>query len=414
MAAAAVLTACNEKVIETKDCGSLSVALDYGGEFIEATKAEGGISTNDFTVTINRTADNFTKTYSRYADMPKIIDLTSGIYTVTASSPNTEPAAFNQPIYSGTKEFTISTGQTTSVQMTCILSNMKVTLEPSENFLKELTAFTVTISNGTGSLIWNSTDIRNGGKEGYFTVAPLHVHVDGFRAMDNSKASYDCDITNVQAQDHHVIKLDAHVTGQLGGISITVDTTTNRKDSNVNVPGFDETPVPGQGGGDEPDPEQPDPEQPEEPTDYTLNLVWPANPTLERTELKSDMGDVVMTVNASEGLKKFLVKVSSPSAGFMGAVGAMATYMEGDVAVLDLTDQNTYEGSMKAVLGLAPDTLVGETSVEFNLGGLLPLIIAVGQLGPDDIGSVHTFTMDLTDSKDHTYVKALEFEYKGN
>lgn len=410
MAAAACLAGCKSKINNGGE-GTMSLELNYGGDYVvRQTKA--AVDVADFQIKLVRN-DGWTKEFPRYADMPMTLNLGSGHYTITAVSGIAAPAAFDQPVYGGSTEFDIKVGQTTPVQLTCTLTNMKVTIVPTANFLAELSAYSVTVSNGEATLVWNTEDVANGQKAGYFTVAPLHVHVDGYRAIDGSQASYDGDILNVAARDHHIISLDARVTGTIGGFELIVDYSTNDKNDDVYVPGFDEIPVPGPDDPDDPDDPEPGPgPEPE----YTLTLSWPENPTYERTELKSDMGDVRMSVVAELGIKKFLVKITSPAAGFMAAVGAMATYMEDDVAVLDLTDAETYSGdkNMKGVLGLTPDTLVGETEVEFNLGGLLPLIIAVGQLGPDDIGSIHTFTMDLTDSEDHVFVQPLEFEYKGN
>lgn len=395
------ISACNKSIIETTDTGNLSLDLGYDGKF--STKA-GEINTDEFVINITRPYDSWSTHFNRFADMPKSLSLGSGQYIISACSPNTAPAAWDQPIYSGSTDFAITTGNTTPVQLTCILSNMKVTIEPTANFLSELSVYSVTISNGLGSLIWTTEDIQNGGKEGYFTVAPLSIHVEGYRAIDNSHATYDTVLTNVMAQDHHVISLNAQVTGALGGINIFVDTTTKRKDEEVKVPGFIEVPV------DPGNPEQPEgPEEPEQPT-YTLGLTWAANPQLERVELRSEgMVESQMTISSSEGLQEFRVIIESPTETFMATVSLMATRMEGGKAILDLMDESTLT-IRNDVLGLGTDSLEGAKEISLDLGNLLPLIIGFDP----ELNSVHKFTMDLKDKEGHTYTKTLEFEYKGN
>ena len=153
--------------------------------------------------------------------MPEILELGAGEYTITASSPTIKDAAFDLPIYGASQNFKIRTGEVTPISLVCTLQNMKVSFVPSENFKKELSNYTVTVTNaaswtatdvGEKTLVWTKADVE-AGKAGYFSVAPLSVKIDGYRAIDGSEAHAAMNITNVAAKDHHIIKLDAKVTG---------------------------------------------------------------------------------------------------------------------------------------------------------------------------------------------------------
>ena len=95
-----------------------------------------------------------------------------------------------------------------------------------------------------------------GNETGWFTASPLTVTIDGHRAIDNTSASATMYIETVNAADHHILNIDAKVTGQLGDVDedgnvitepvkITISHEVNPIDQTIVVPGFDEIPVPG-------------------------------------------------------------------------------------------------------------------------------------------------------------------------
>jgi len=417
--AAAVFAGCNKHVIEEPgNLGSLSLKLSYEGEY--ATKAVvPQVNIDEFKVKLERPADQWEKVFT-YAELNEQVEengafpLLPGNYNITAYSPDTKPAEWEQPIFSGSSSFSVKVGEVTSVSISCTLQNMMVTIQVSDAFANELVDFDVTVTNGLGTLVWSKAEVESG-KAGFFTVAPLRIHVNGYRTATSDPAIYDGQITNVAAKDHHIIKLDAVNTGAVGGIDITVDYSTNDIFSNFEVPGVEWNPVPG-------DPETPDPDEggttppagPVEPEIDGLSLTWPNNTNYATYELKSEYadGEVDLTVYSRYGIKSFLVKITSPHEGFMTAVvSQMGAYMDGEYAVLDLMDPEIAE-KMAGLELAAGDELKGEDkTIPFKLKGLLPFITYFEGL---EKGSIHTFVMDVTDEKDQNLVKTLTFEYKGN
>ncbi|MGN1046160.1 MAG: DUF4493 domain-containing protein [Candidatus Cryptobacteroides sp.] len=397
LSASLLLAGCKKSVQgPAQGFGKVAFSLTAKGEY--ETKAS-EVDVNLFTVKITRPSDGWTKSFDSFGSMPQAIELPEASYTVEVSSPDALPAAFDQPVYGAMANFAVRVGETVPVSLTATLQNMMVTLNPDSNFLTELSSFTVTISNGEGadhSLSWTTTDIKNGPKDGYFSVAPLSIHVDGYRAIDGAYASFDGRITDVAARDHHIINLSAKTTGQVGGITITVDYTTNDKTSDVTVPGLDEIPVDGPDPGTDPDPE-PEPE----PGVKAPSLEWPANPSFAPVPI-TDNVDADLVVKAPGVIKNFLVTVSD---NFKPAIAVIASE-DGSVTEMDLINNEYLITMLSSVAPSLPtgNALKGQTVVDFPLSALVPMIAGVGSSGEDYI-----FTLHVTDELGQTLVKSLTF-----
>ena len=419
LTACLALAGCNMREISKGSAGAGSLSLQVASEGQYMTKADDVV--NNFKIVITRT-DGYEKIFERYADMPQVLDLGSGDYTITASSPRTAEAAFDQPIYTGSANFTIRTGELTPVSLTCSLTNMMVTFQLSENFKNELSAYTVSITNASSwtaadaenrTLIWDKEAV-DANKPGYFTVAPLLVKVDGYRAIDNSETHAQMVISDVAAKDHHIINLDARVTGQLGGenggVEITIDNSVNEKDQQVDIPGWDEVPV--DGGDDSSDDPviSDDPVVSDDPAPSTApTMIWEANPTFAPTTIQDQM-DVNIQISAPEKIKTFKVAVESVS--LSETIAALKgddsyAYAAGNPFVMDLIDdQDMIDALADMGLGLPlGDELKGQTEVLFSLSSLIPMIA----MYPADPGTEHYFTLMLSDEKGQSLEKKLTF-----
>ena len=417
IAAAIALTSCNTEVIITESKGEMMLDLSCSPEYnIVGTKAESDEDIiNNLSVKIVRPADNWTKTFEPFSSIRgTVVALGSGDYTITASSPVKEDAAYDQPVFEGSKDFTISTGQVTNVSLICKVANVKVSLQLSKNFVEELSDYSITVTNGKGILKWeknaNQTDFKpvivegetlyTGIKAGYFSVAPLTIQVNGHRSLDNSSASTSYFINDPKAADHHILKLDANVTGTLGGISITIDNTVNDIENTVTVPGFNEIPVPGDEpqdpGTEEPGTEEPgtDPEPSTAPT-----LVWDANPTFAPMAINDAM-NADLIVNAPEKIAQFKVKVDSPNltAAIQGLTtnGSDTMDLVNDAAII----------AFLANLGIPTgENIVGKTTVNFFITDLVKMINLYGPKA----GTQHHFILIVTDEKGQEMNKKVTF-----
>lgn len=416
LAAAAVLAGCKQtKVEENKGYFVLqSVTADANlNEVNVSTKAMPSelVDINTFVVKIESNLEGGgTQTYNYKDILDQAIELPTGSYRITAGSPAGKAAAWDQPLFEGTQNFTVVAGATSPVNVKCFLSNTMVSIKCSDTFKTELQEFNIKVSaTDNDFLTWSKTGKENSdalaaelSKDGYFSASELYVQIDGKREIDGSTAALTYVVKNVHPKDHIILNLDARVTGQVQQITLAVDGTVNDRTENIVVGGFEEIPIPDPidpTPDPNPDP-NPDPSLPAKPS-----LVWEANPTFELMELKSDGMSVEITVNVPGKVKDFLIDVKSDCAEFEGVIKSMT----GDGLTMDLVN-NTALSSLND-LGIPTGASVkGKETVPFKLSSLLPMIL----LYNPEVNSYHTFTLKVTDEAGQTLTQALQFQYRGN
>ena len=239
------------------------------------------------------------------------------------------------------------------------------------------------------------TIIREPAKYAYFTVAPLTINVDGYRQVDNSTATLSYEIKNVAARDHHILYVDAYVTGH-SEMRLSIDSSVNDNAVNVIMPGIDpddsnvDDDIEVGWGQPEEEEDQPEIELPAAPS-----LVWEANPDFEKLDIVEGMS-VELTVYAPAKIKGFIVRVSD---NFLPAIQML-------VAGIECLDLINHQPTIEALGTMLPvgDQLYGQTEVQFSLSKLVPLIATVGNPGEDYI-----FTLEVTDELDRTLVKDVPF-----
>lgn len=136
LACTAIFTGCKDTILTENGTGILAFNLgwnqeDYSDKII-GVKSEGGateMDINEFEVTINSSTGSYTKSFL-YKDVPSMLELSAGSYTVSAHSPNISGgmAAWNSPEYAGSKTFDVAVGKISTVELVCTLSNMKVSI----------------------------------------------------------------------------------------------------------------------------------------------------------------------------------------------------------------------------------------------------------------------------------------------
>lgn len=421
MAAVAVLAGCSKEIVTGGGTGKLEFSVasvdDTWNDRQEgmadgakaATKAyDKDEALSSLLVTISNHDGVGEPRQWAYSEMPAVLELTEGRYTISASSPESRIAAWDLPVFGGSEEFSITAGRTSTVELVCSLTNVKVTVNCSEAFKSEFSSYSITVTSAAataeeGFLIWGADEVE-AGKEGYFAAADLTVTVQAYRWSDatgqKDPVSAALPVTGVEAKDHIILNIDAQATGAVSTDGaqveddpfIVIDDGTNNRTEDIFIGGLEEIPVPGDG--NEPV------EKPDAPT-----LEWAANPEFAPTVIEEGM-DVNLVVKAPGRIKDFVVSVESDF------LAQMLPSMTSDQSMnMDLINDQKLISTLETLAPGLPtgDALDGKDNVNFSLSSLVPLI----QLGGTP-GSEHVFTLNVTDEYGQELSQSLVFVMPGS
>lgn len=404
--AAAVFAGCKKVTPELPTGLQLQVTTD--DTFVDKiVKSAATVDINTFSVEIVKKDGKFSNTWL-YGELPSLVELSVGEYTVTVSSPESAKVNWENPVYGGSMDFAILDGVVTPINVVCTLQNMKNSVYCSENLIKSLSTFEVKVANSDGFLVWSSdevgvysqsgdgvkTIVKEPAKQAYFSVNPLNINISGYRSLDGTSATLVYEIKKVEARDHHILYVDAYVTGQ-AQMTLSIDSSVNETYTDVVMPGIDpddsniddDIEV---GWGEIEEEEQPDGGAFEAPY-----LEWPANPDYAKMDIVEGM-NVELMVYAPAKIKEFIVRVSD---NFLPAIQMLVPGVE----YLDLINHEATKAELGTMLPVG-DQLLGQTEVQFSLSTLVPLIAAVGEQGQD-----YVFTLEVTDELSQTLIKDLVF-----
>ncbi|MBQ7810965.1 MAG: DUF4493 domain-containing protein [Bacteroidales bacterium] len=366
MMIALLMAACNRVDVNTEtpvETGKLSFAVTDLTDYV-TVETKSGIDYTDYN-NYDVVIEGPTPVSGKYGEMfvGNVVELGSGHYTITVTSPETEPAAFDQPIYRAHEEFEIKAGEVTDLKLTCTPYNCKVTMELSDNFKKELASYEVVVTNGLGNLTWTKDTEKDdfaAGKAGYFLARGLEVKVMGHRSIDNTEATAVYYVKNPQPAEHHIIKLDAKVTGEIGGITIDVVTTFKEEHDEIYVDGMEESYV------DRPDFDGSEGEDEEEEKPAN-SIVWEGNETFEEMVINTE-SQIKMTITMPAGIETFVIQVSD---NFKGAISEIT---EGNKEYIDLINDSEICKNFADTPLLTGDEIYHKSEIIFDLSTFVPLL----------------------------------------
>ena len=410
LASAIVFAGCTEKRVTTGLTG-VQLNLSAGGEYV--ARSGEGHDVSDFVVTIEKKDGKYSKTWV-YSQMPSMVELSTGEFTISVSSPESEPVAWEQPVYGTVKDFTVIGGKITDLTLVCTLQNMKCAVFCSQNLYDKLTDFEVKMSSEDGHLVWSRDDVglytettasdgtktrqtvKEPSRYAYFAVKQIDINMDGYISVDGdaSTANLKYSIKDVAPKDYHMVYIDAYVTGQ-AMMSLRVDYGVNNRPFDIMLPGINpddenidddiETGWGESDTGSAPDLESTAP-----------YVVWESNPDFTVQTIQSEM-DVEMMVYAPETIESFIVRVSE---NFLPTIQMMIPGVE----YLDLINDEAVKANLGNILPTG-DQIYGKTEVPFSLSKLVPMIRQVGS-APDQN---YVFTLEVTDAKGQKLIKEAVF-----
>lgn len=274
MAVLFTFSACHSEKMETGTTdvtGQLSLAsmkmeVDLKVDTVYP-QSRAGVDVSNFLLTIKNSQGEQVEQYT-YSEMPEIISLPVGTYTVVASSAEAATNGFDVPFYTGsTEQFTIKENELTEVSaLTCRLANVMISVEYDEELRKLMGEDVVTnVKIGDNSLDIPSSETRKAYLIAPASAGSMDITLKG--TIDGESVTEVKRVDNVQAGQYNIIKYvlspvddgNNSVGGNLN-IAINIDSSMTSSDETVGVnpgeePGIDDFPTdggeePGDGDGD--------------------------------------------------------------------------------------------------------------------------------------------------------------------
>lgn len=240
LAGATVLAAsCSQELRNDAPKGEGTLSLGVG--IPELTKAAMGSDELLSSAKVNIYMADFSglvRTYT-YSDAPSVVYLPADSYRVdvlAGESVKTAPAAasWDQKSYYGSKDFTITAGQNTSVQVLATVCNAVSKLSFDQTVAENFNAgYTVTISldpsDASTQLVY---DASKSGKEGYFLINGLDEPsftwtFSGTLAKDGSSFTRSGKVENLEPGKQYTMNLVYTIKDGTLGLSLLVDYGTD-------------------------------------------------------------------------------------------------------------------------------------------------------------------------------------------
>jgi len=189
---------------------------------------------DNFLVKVFNQNDEVVASYTHASDVPDPMELPEGTYHVVASSAEScQSAIFEDPYYLGTSDdFTITAGQTSTVDITCTLANIMVTVVYTSQVTSSFTDYSTKVSNTGANLVFLKGETR----AGYFNSGALHIeatltYVVGSETKTKTVTG---DIANAQVGKHYEIHIDASPSSGSSSLSIALDENADTEIININ------------------------------------------------------------------------------------------------------------------------------------------------------------------------------------
>ena len=193
----------NEFMNDSK--GRFSLKLGTIGSFEVVSKAS-GVAVEDFSVRIKGTTlkeTAYDSIWTRYGDMPSIVTIPAGSYTIEAYN-GEQRSGFDSPYYYGSKEFSVGIQELTDAQVTCQLACVKVSIEFTSLFLNNVTDPVCIVHQTNGAALEFAPDDQN--MTGYLATpadSTLAVTIRGKYVEDNSEVNRTYYINSVASKQWH-------------------------------------------------------------------------------------------------------------------------------------------------------------------------------------------------------------------
>lgn len=410
------LASCHSEVMEEQSTGkgelnlsSMKAEVNTNVETVYlGSRAESDIDFSNYVVTIYDAQLQQVEQW-KYSEMPEIISLAVGTYTVDVASAAAPANGFDVPYYKGSVTCEIKENEIADVPViTCKLANMLFTVEYDENFQNKMSGDVVTtITVGENSVEIPASETRNA-----YLIAPkeeltsMTVTLKG--TIDGELINYSERFENVKSGVHNIIKYKfTPVTDGTGNevtlnVAINVDSSLVGSDEVVGVnpgvePGISDFPTeggeePGEGGGKQ-----------NAPTIVGANFNGSsfdiASAVLE-VPVSTDMDHPIplqVTLSAPNGIAHVYVTIDSETLteDMLTGVGLAASF--------DLAEPGTLEKGLNGLGFPTGDSVIGQTEIPFDITNFTPLLGLYGK-------ATHNFIIRLVDKQGLEVTQTLKIK----
>lgn len=420
---ALLLPSCSkEDIFPGNDNNGATGQVDFRKMVVEVNSTENQVratevNVGEFLVEIT-SSKGATEYAGTYAEMPEVLTLPVGEYTVKVKSPSNPDAAWETPYYEGSQSFSVKENEVTFVDpVVCRLGNVKVTIKYDAKMLALMDDdCAVTVQTGVGGrLEFAKAETRSGNfryveGEGTATlVATFRGTVD--ENYEESVRTY----TNVTPGNHYIITYslksptgeEPDVTGTITP-GVTIEASVEVIDMNVNVEVGDDlledTDRPQQG--DKPGTGTDDPVTPPTPDKNLPTIVAQINGSTVAfgtpIEVTSDIQSVKLTATseAAGGFTGFVIDIESSTLTPELLEGVQ---LSSHLDLINPANDKIRDG-LKSLQFPIEDEVAGQSEVGFDISLFVPLL---QPLGAGD----HKFIVTVTDANGTT-VRTLYFVTK--
>ena len=375
-------------------------------------QSRAGVDVSNFLLTIKNSQGEQVEQYT-YSEMPEIISLPVGTYTVVASSAEAATNGFDVPFYTGsTEQFTIKENELTEVfALTCRLANVMISVEYDEELRKLMGEDVVTnVKIGDNSLDIPSSETRKAYLIAPASAGSMDITLKG--TIDGESVTEVKRVDNVQAgQYYNIIKyvlnsVDDGTNSNVGGnlnIAINIDSSMTSSDETVGVnpgeePGIDDFPT---DGGEEPGDGDGDSDGDGEggitsDINITGKKLGDSSFDIDQTQTITGATTLIVGIEAPAGIQNLKVKITSAGNDDFNGIGEGLG--EFDLAHSDSMNENAQ--AMIPVLGLPiDDAVLNQPNLDFNISKFTSMLAG--------FEGTHTFKITVTDNQGKTESKSL-------
>jgi hypothetical protein len=223
---------------------ALTLSLLPSTSFTRAINESEFTNVNNYTVVLQGADSVWTYLYK---DMPLSMSIQPGDYQLTAYYGHNALAGLDSLYMQGTTQFTVRSGETKTVDLTCLPGNAKIAVATSSDFATYFTDYRIAVTTSlmSDTLHYAKQDVETDRKEAYVRAEKEGTEVSVVFTLTPA-----ADVTVSQAlqtftytvkpQDCLSFTLKPDVTtvasGSVSGVTITIDDSVNTEDVNITLP----------------------------------------------------------------------------------------------------------------------------------------------------------------------------------